>query len=202
MTPLGKVAQGQTLWRRCVVAYIAAGSVSAIVIGLLLGEIGRVFTEYHGRDHHLLVKLYIVSVLSLLLAAREWGWINFRLPEARRQSEKAWAHRFGFVTASAMWGFHIGLGFATRINFGGFWVLVVLALAMANPCYGAVLILLYWWGRALPVWIGPKFVASVNEAAEFPTYVLSSDRFYHRVAGLVLAWLAVAIALSVMIVAP
>ncbi len=166
---------------------------------MLLGEIGKRLTEYHGSSHGLFVKLYIVSVLSLFLAAREWGWITFTLPESKRQSEKAWAHRFGFVTASAMWGFHIGLGFATRINFGGFWVLVVLAIVLADPFYAAVLILLYWWGRALPVWIGPKFVVSVDEAADFPSYVLRSERLYHRVAGVVLAWLAAVIALSALI---
>src|SRR5258708_22474189 len=106
--------------------------------GLFLGEMGH----WLGGSR-VISKLYFVSALSLLFAAREWGWIHFRLPEAKRQSEKAWAHCFGFVMASAMWGFHIGLGFATRVNFGGFWVLAALAVVLASPWYGGALMLLY-----------------------------------------------------------
>ena len=78
------------------------------MVGLCLGQIG------HWLGGNLIgTKLYWIAALSLALAVREWGWINFYIPERERQSEKAWAHQFGFVMASAMWGFHIGLGFAT-----------------------------------------------------------------------------------------
>lgn len=156
---------------------------SATTVGVLLGQIGR----WLGTTH-VDIKLYFISLLSLLLAAREWGWVNFRLPELRRQSEQAWAHYFGFVMASAMWGFHIGLGFATRVNFGGFWVLVALAVALASPLYGAVVMLVYWMGRALPVWLGPGLVASFGDAAELPDIAFRSRFTYHRLAGLTLAW--------------
>jgi cytochrome c biogenesis protein CcdA len=164
------------------------------MIGLLLGEIGRWL-----GGNHVVTKLYVVSVVSFVFAAREWGWIQFHLPEPARQSEKAWAHYFGFPIASAMWGVHIGVGFATRINYGGFWVLVVLAIVVASPWYGAVLMLMYWLGRALPVWLGPAVVESVQEAAELPSTVLRSRPSYHRLAGLILGWFSAATGLSALL---
>ncbi len=164
-------------------AYTVAGSASAIMVGLWLGQIGRWL-----GGNHIAPKLYFISLLSLLFAAREWGWIDFRLPELRRQSEKAWVHHFGFVMGAAMWGFHIGLGFATRVNFGSFWVLAALAVVLASPLYSGALMLLYWLGRAVPVWLGPGLVGSNGDAAELPSTVLRSRPVYHRLAGLVLAW--------------
>lgn len=190
------MAQGKKLWLRCVVAYTVAGSASAIMVGLGLGQIGH----WLGGENHIGTKLYLVSLLSLLFAAREWGWIDFRLPELRRQSEKAWVHHFGFVMGAGMWGFHIGLGFATRVNFGGFWVLAALAVVLASPLYGGALMLLYWVGRAVPVWFGPGVVRSIGDAGDLPTTVLRSRPVYHRLAGLVLAWASGATMLAALLI--
>jgi hypothetical protein len=162
--------------------------------GILLGECGR----WLGWNH-LAAKLCVVSVVSFLFAAREWGWIQFRLPELPRQSEKAWAHYFGFPVASGMWGVHIGLGFATRINYGVFWVLAVFAILVASPWHGALLMLMYWLGRAFPVFLGPTLVKSVQEAAELPTTVLRRRPSYHRLAGLILGWFSATAALSALL---
>lgn len=182
LTPLVKVAHGKKLWFQCVLAYTWAGSVSAATIGVLLGEIGR----WIGGTNT--TKLCIVSFVSLLLAAREWGLVRFRLPERKCQTEKVWAHEFGFVMASAMWGFHIGLGFATWITYGGFFVVVAFALVVANPFYGGMLMLLYWFGRALSVWLAPSLLPSPQDAVALPVMILQSSHIYRRLAGFALAW--------------
>jgi cytochrome c biogenesis protein CcdA len=182
LTPLGKVAHGKKLWLRCVLAYTVAGSVSAITVGILLGQIGR------WLGGNTTTKLYVLSLVSLILAAREWGWMSFRLPERRCQTEKAWAHEFGFVIASAMWGFHIGLGFATWTTFGGFFVVVAFALVVANPMYGGVLMLVYWLGRSLPVWLAPGLLCSAPGTVLLTETIFRSRCIYHRIAGVVLAW--------------
>src|SRR5688572_20821144 len=82
-------------------------------------------------------RLLAVGALALLLAAREWHWLTIPLPELKRQTEKTWAHDLGFVRASALWGFHIGFGFLTRVTYGGFWVLVALILALGEVGAGA-----------------------------------------------------------------
>src|SRR5437764_3685853 len=152
ITRLGQVA-GDDRWRlRCMIRATIAGCVSAGATGALLGLFGHLLRlESWQRP-----LAYFIGLLALLLAAREWGWIRFPLPERKRQTEKYFAHSFGFVTASWMWGFHIGFGFFTRITFGGFWVLVAAAIGSGSPGYGAVLMVVYWLGRMLPVWVAPS----------------------------------------------
>jgi hypothetical protein len=132
---------------------------------------------------------WVVVVLALVLAARELGWLRFRLPGRERQTEKVWAHEFGFVTAAAMWGFHIGLGFTTYVRYGGFWVLTLAAFAVGEPGYGAALILLYWIGRAMPVWVMP-LVWQGRDASELMESMSSNGALYHRSEAVALVWSA------------
>lgn len=190
------MAHDYKLWFRSVLAYTAAGCVSAALVGAALGAVGG----WLGGGG---AALYVTGLLCLSLAAREWGWISFRLPERRRQTEKFWAHEFGFVMASAMWGWHIGLGFATRVTYGGFWALVAVALALGDPFYGAVLMVVYWLGRTLPVWAAPALLASGADAIELPEKILEHRFVYRRITGFALVWSAVvAVLLALAVPAP
>ncbi len=180
------MAGGHKLWLKCVVLYTAAGCVSATFVGVALGAIGRLL----GGNPAGGPAFYLISVLSLVLAAKDLGWVKFCLPERKCQTEKVWAHEFGFVMASAMWGLHIGFGFGTRITYGGFWVLVALALGLGDPVYGGVLMLVYWLGRSLPVWVAPRLLESVSDVMELPRAILADDSLYHRLAGGVSVWSA------------
>jgi hypothetical protein len=185
------VARYRKLWFRSVVAYTIGGYFSAALVGVVLGTIGSALPWEGAR----VIAFYLIGILSLLLAAREWGWIDFRLPERKQQTEKVWVHSFGFVTASFMWGLHIGLGFATRITYGGFWILVAIAIVVGDPLYSTIIMLVYWTGRALPVWLAPRSVASDAEAADLPAKVFADGLVYHQVVGIALVWSAAVIAL-------
>ncbi len=184
LTPLGKVAR--RYWIRSVIAYAIGGAVSAAFVGMLLGAIGRVILGDTRRG----LAFYVVGSVAIILAAREMGWIRFQLPELKRQAEKVWAHEFGIVTASAMWGVHIGLGFATRMTYGGFWILVGFSMVFGEPSYGAVLLLAYWMGRILPVSLAPMLVRSGMPITELPELIFADGRLYHRLVGCGLLWCA------------
>jgi cytochrome c biogenesis protein CcdA len=179
LTPLGKAAHNY--WLRAVAAYTLAGSVSALLVGALLGAVGHRFRA---------AGLYwLVVAVALLLAARELGWLRFQLPQRERQTEKVWAHEFGFVTAAAMWGFHIGFGLTTYVSYGGFWVLTLAAFAVGEPAYGAVLMLLYWFGRAMPVWLMPLIWHS-RDTSDLMEAVSANRPLYGRTEALALVWSA------------
>jgi hypothetical protein len=184
LTPLVKVAR--VYWARCLLAYTLAGCASASLVGATLGGIGRLL----GCNRVGGFAFGSVSIIAILLAAREWRWIEFNLPERKCQTEKSWCHEFGFVLASAMWGLHIGLGFATRVTYGGFWVLVGTAVAIGDPQYGALLMLIYWLGRALPVWLAPSLLLPGQRAWELPEAILAERSVYRRLSGFGLAWSA------------
>jgi predicted permease len=175
------VAEYHKLWLRSVLAYTVAGCVSATLMGITLGVIGDLLGGRAAGG----IQFYLVAIFGVSLAAREWGVISFRLPEHRRQTEKFWVHEFGFVMASAMWGLHIGLGFATRVTYGGFWLLVTVALVLGDPLYSAVLMLVYWLGRALPVWVAPALLESASSGLEKRE---ENGEVYHRIVAFALVW--------------
>jgi hypothetical protein len=179
-TPLGKVAR--ILWLRCVVAYTVAGCVSSAIVGIFLGTVGHVIP---GRYRELL--FYPVAVLGLVLSARELGWISFWLPERKCQTEKHWIHEFNPVTTSIMWGFHIGLGFATRVTYGGFWLIVAAIIALGTPNAGLVLMLGYWAGRSLSVWLSPLLLRTIPEGMDLVDIIYESKAIYHRLGAVCLA---------------
>jgi hypothetical protein len=178
------VARNYNLWFKTTLAYTIAGAFSSVLVGLVLGATGKVIGLGGAA-----IALYSVGILSLILAGREWGWINFRLPERKLQTEKVWAHDFGFVMASAMWGLHIGLGFATRITYGGFWVLVAVILVLGDVRFGAIVMLCYWVGRALPLWLAPLLL-SKEETANLSESIFDHRLVFHRVSGIGLVWSA------------
>jgi hypothetical protein len=126
--------------------------------------------------------------MSLTFAAREWGWVHFSIPQRKRQTAKVWAHHYGFVIASAMWGIDIGFGFATYVRTGGYWVLVMLAFVVADPFYGATLLLAYWLGRALTVWLAPIMIPPSSDADDLPIVIEGGSPLLGRLAGFSLAW--------------
>ncbi len=161
-------------------AYTLAGATSSSLFGFLAGLVGK------QANVEIVRVLAVVALLALV--AREWQWISFPLPESKRQTEKRWANEFGFVVASAMWGSDIGLGFVTRMNYGGFWALVVIVLVRGEPQYGALLFLSYWIGRSLSVWLAPALFSETKNSSEFAEIVLSSRTFLKRAVAFGLLW--------------
>jgi cytochrome c biogenesis protein CcdA len=171
-------------WIRYTCLYTVAGSASAAMVGAGLGVIGGAI----GLGSHKETVFWGISALASVLAAREMGWLSFPIPESRRQTEQRWAHEAGFLVASTMWGFHIGLGFATRMKYGGFWLLVLLAITFGSASYGAILMLAYWAGRALPVWLVPLFDKFGRNETEIPS---CQNSLYRRIDAIVLSWSAI-----------
>jgi hypothetical protein len=131
---------------------------------------------------------YITGSIGLILTAREWSILSFKLPERKRQTEKFWAHEFGFAGASLLWGLHIGLGFFTRITYSGFWLLAAIALAIGDPFFGAALMSAYWLGRALSVWVAPLLLKPETGCVELTDAILDHRNVLRRISGAALIW--------------
>ncbi len=147
-----KVAQERRRWLLAALGYTLSGTLSAALTGLALGALGRLAL---GPPPAHAAVAWGLAGLALLLAAREWRLVSFPLPRPLRQTEKVWAHEFGLVGASLMWGFHIGLGFVTQVRHGGFWLVAAAGFFFADARYAALLQVAYWFGRALSLWIAP-----------------------------------------------
>jgi cytochrome c biogenesis protein CcdA len=118
-----------------------------------------------------LVTLWLLIPLGLVLTMRESGWLNFPLLERRCQTERAWAYRFGYVQAAAMWGFHIGCAFSTVITYSGLWLVTLAVFTSGNSIFGATIFIAYWLGRTLPLWIIAPFIRSAwNAETLYPVF--------------------------------
>lgn len=174
----------RTLWLRAILAYTTGGLVSASCVGMALGS----FAALLDTQSAWFVVASAISCLVLLM--RELGWIRFPLPQIPRQTVRGWAHQFGFVTAAAMWGGHIGIGFATVVKHGGFFA-VVLACLLLGPARGAAIMAAYWVGRTLPLWLAPLLSSRPDDGASTANEVHAHPNAYRFVAAVGLAGLAV-----------
>lgn len=181
------------LWIQCVVAYTCAGLVSACIVGAVLGVFGRLVVG----PVPLPVRLLNLTLLSLVLGARECGWITFPIPVRRRQTEKAWANEFGLRAAAAMWGFDIGTGLSTWVHYGGFWAIVGAIVAVGDARYGVALMGSYWLGRALTVLASPWISGTCWEFSTFLSNLQLLQPTCRSMNALGLAWSALAASLMV-----
>lgn len=184
-----KAAHDRKRWLAAVSAYTLAGLASGAAVGALLGLAGRLVARGWGDGPLVLA----AAGLAVLLAAREFGWISFPLPSPKRQTERIWAHEFGILGAAVLWGLHIGIGLNTRIRYGGYWLLVTIAVLGRDPRYGALLLAVYWLGRALPVWLAPLFVPAGRFDFAFLDALTGVETAHRRAHAWGLAWAALAL---------
>jgi hypothetical protein len=183
VTPLVKGRRKWRVWVWASLLYTCTGLFSSAVVGGILGWASRWLRGWP--------VLYVFVVISGILTAREAGWISFPLPERRRETEKLWVREFGTVGAATMWGFHIGFGFGTCVNYGGVFALIaaILAGGMGNPMlFGALVMGTYWLGRALSMWLAPTMCPAGGTATLALLQEIRSERaFLRRIHALTLA---------------
>jgi hypothetical protein len=117
---------------------------------------------------------------------RDMGWLHFALPERKCQTEQRWGNEFGLSAASLMWGLHIGIGFATRVRYCGFWALCGVVFVFGEGRLGAIALGGYWLARTLPVWTLPVMFKEVWNHFVFLESVNSYDDVHRRLNQVVL----------------
>jgi len=135
-----------------------AGAVSSGATGYALAVLGDIVVPTAGRA----VALSLAAVSATVLAFNEFGALAFDTIGVRRQTSKLWIHKYGFTLAAALWGLHIGLGFTTRVTYGGYWALLAIVFAIGDARVGIAVMTAYWLGRALPLWLMPLLVPSAT----------------------------------------
>lgn len=183
LTPLRALDNTHRLWLSATSAYTLGGVVTASLVGLVLSMVGTIVREA-GLTRP--IAAVLLSTTALILAARELGLLRFALPQVHRQTDKMWGLRFGFVTGAAMWGSHIGLGFATVIKHGGLFVVAAAALLL-EPWQSALLFAIFWIGRTLPIWVTPHLTSDEDDGSRVTDLLLARLSAYRicAFAGLV-----------------
>lgn len=191
LTPLRALDRSHRLWFRAMSAYTAVGIVTSVFVGAILSVLGLLLQVVAPVPQYLFA---FAAIIAALLCLRELDICEFRLPQLHRQTEKMWAQRFGFVTGAAMWGGHIGLGFATVIRHGGLLAIGVCAMALEPP-KAAGLLAVFWVGRTLPIWLTPAVTSDHADGAGLANLVVKPTTAYRDCAAAGLLCLTAAAAM-------
>lgn len=191
---LVKVPGERRQWALRAGAYTLGGLATSTVVGFLAGAIGRELGGQPGKAH-----LAAALAIGLVCLARETTLPSIPLPQARRQTPGTWAQRFRPATTAALWGLDIGLAFTTWMTFSGTWFVLSLAFLSGSAGSGALIMIAYWIGRALPVWLAPLFrvdAPGVPDSLAAIRHLRGHLRVIHVVALLVCMTSVVLIAFS------
>jgi len=190
--PLGKVANASGRWLRDLLLYTISGAMTSILAGMALGAVGGWLPQDPWRR----LGLPAVLAVALVAAARELGWVRFPLPQPRRQTSDLWARTFSRPVAATLWGLDLGLTVTTRFTLAGVWVLLLVPVVLADARLGAAVLLAYWLGRAVPVWLGPLLVDDAASSHRLLDDLGHHHRLFQRVHVLGLIMICVAMLLS------
>lgn len=152
ITPLVKVA-GRRDWLAAVAAHIAGCSLSASVLGMVLGTVGLIA----GLGRQVAISELLVSAIFAGCALRDAGLVRWRLPSLQRQTPKWALCVYGRRWGAFAWGIDLGQGWTTRCLLSGYYALVLWAVLNGSPAQGAMVLASYGMGRGLPVWMMGMF---------------------------------------------
>lgn len=145
ITPLVQAAR--RVWITAVVGHIVGATLSASLLGFVLGACGLIF-----RANQWALPLDVLGGSVLLLCALRdgdiWPWPLLTL---HRQTPAWFLGVFGPLWGAFAWGADLGQGWTTNIVFTGYYGLLLWAIASGSPTLGAVLLGAFGLGRALPV---------------------------------------------------
>jgi hypothetical protein len=149
-------------WLLNVVAYTVAGALASAAVGTLLGLLGAALLPARAVGPGLLLALGV----GILALARTLGASAIPFPQPARQTRDVWVKGGRPTIAAIRWGVDIGLVYRTRFTFPGTWFLTLVAVATQDPRFGATVLVAYWFGRAISVWIGPALMRDARETPD------------------------------------
>lgn len=153
LTPRGKVPGRRGRWLTGALVYLAAGALASSAVGAALAAGGGVLVPADFRA----AAVGLALLLAAVAAASELGVIRWRLPQPNLQTRRQWG-MYRSPIPEALWGFCLGLTFATVFTFSGTWLVLALPIASGEPAFGAMVLLAHWVGRTTPILMGPLFV--------------------------------------------
>jgi hypothetical protein len=186
-------ASDRRRWPLAAGLYIAACVSAAALLGAALGAIGHFAgglvcggagcTGLHSAW------AWIVGALAISYAAADLGLVRLPRPTLMHAVPVSWWRRWQPYGAALAYGAALGFALTTRIHFGAFYVLCILAVLGGEPDRGALLLGTYGAARALVLvpasWGAYRHRGAVAEwLATSPYFDLERSR---RVMAVVLA---------------
>lgn len=146
-------------------------------------------------------QVYVAVVVSIAVACvvREVFFPTAPIPQVGRQTPGRWARQHPGATGAFLWGVDIGLVLTTWLTLSGTWLVLVLAILSETPLYGALIVLAYWGGRSLSVWLGPAMTGDAAQVADVLETLRVNERRIQLIHALALIVLTCLIGISTLL---
>jgi cytochrome c biogenesis protein CcdA len=126
-----------------------ASTAGGLLIGLCIGYVSSLAA---GAGFSSVFIGLTVGCVALLVALKEAGLVNIRLPESQWQVPRDWSVKKCHMLAAAFYGFFLGIGLLTRMSSCLYPVLVWSAL-QGRPQMPTIVMLLFGFCRTIPMWV-------------------------------------------------
>src|SRR5690349_20670955 len=168
--PLGERARHQS-YPITVVAFVAASTGAATLLGALLGILGAPIAPSVG-----LIMVATGALAGLLFDLRAFGW---RVPGPRRQVNEDWLVTYRGWVYGAGFGAQLGVGVVTIVVASMTWVALGCALLAGSMWGGAIVGATFGLARAAPI----LATARVRDATGLRTVMRSLAHARRPVSG-------------------
>jgi hypothetical protein len=154
MTPHVVAREGWRRWYPAIL-YTTSGAATSVAVGASVAAAASALLPASVSTDETMAATLVLGAACLVHAL---GWRCLPIGGLKRQTKDLWARKYGAFKAAAFWGADLGSTVSTRFTFTGATMVLVLAVALRDVRLGMALLLAYWLGRALPVWVSPFVV--------------------------------------------
>jgi hypothetical protein len=152
-------------WAGALALHVAGATISAAVLGGLLGAAGSALGAPWG-----VAGTALIVVVALAYAAREAVGLPVPIPDARRQVPQWWRESLSPGTTGFLYGAGLGVGFATHLRHGTLVAVAAVVLDAGDPVLGIVAFA--GFGLARSVAVGVTWTATDDRGAATLTRAL------------------------------
>lgn len=152
ITPLGERSRNAH-WLTTVVAYITGSTVTAGLLGGVLGAIGSVALAPFVTQR---MALAVLAGAALLGVAFDSHAADLRLPTVHRQVDDSWMYRYRSWFYGIGFGAQLGIGVVTVVNSSMTYVVLVSELITASPTRGALIGTVFGLARSVVILTGRR----------------------------------------------
>ena len=146
ITPLGERSRDRR-WGSTVTAYVAGSAFAGLVVGALLGALGRVV----GAGLTTTARLSVLALVVAVGLAADLHMGGLRLPSVHRQVNEEWMVRYRGWVYGLGFGLQLGTGVVTVVTTSAVYAMWVAALLSGSMQAGALVGLTFGVVRAATV---------------------------------------------------
>ena len=168
--------------------HLTAYLFGAALTGFLLGGIGSILRSLWGNEFQVWGAVAVTGVVGLLYSLREVGLVKVPAPNTFRQVPAKWRLTMPAEKAALLYGLELGAGLTTHVATTTFYVVALWAVLVSSPLLGALGMIAFGIGRAIPIYLIGRLPSNTNERVRLASMLGRWTPLVHLFNGLILGF--------------